>query len=71
MEALKERSTVEELAKKYDLHPTQINTWNREAAAKLATYSNLIIGRGLFEDRIVEMQQLMKLIPEILKRRGK
>ncbi|PUZ19709.1 putative transposase [Chitinophaga costaii] len=35
-EALKERSTVEELAKKYELHPTQINTWKREAAAKLA-----------------------------------
>jgi transposase-like protein len=36
LEALKERSTVEELAKKYELHPTQINTWKREAAAKLA-----------------------------------
>jgi transposase len=36
LEALKERSTIEELAKKYELHPTQINTWKREAAAKLA-----------------------------------
>ena len=37
LEALKERSTMEELARKYELHPTQINTWKREAAAKLAS----------------------------------
>lgn len=36
LEALKERSTIEELARKYDLHPTQINTWKREAVANLA-----------------------------------
>lgn len=36
LEALKERSTMEELARKYELHPTQINTWKKEAAAKLA-----------------------------------
>lgn len=37
LEALKERNTMEELARKYELHPTQINTWKREAAAKLAS----------------------------------
>ena len=37
LEALKERSTVEELARKYEIHPTQINTWKREAAAKLSS----------------------------------
>jgi transposase-like protein len=36
LEALKERSTMEELARKYELHPTQINTWKKEASAKLA-----------------------------------
>ncbi len=30
LEALKERSTIEELAKKHEVHPTQINTWKRE-----------------------------------------
>lgn len=30
VEALKEQQTIETLAKKYDLHPTQINTWKRE-----------------------------------------
>ncbi len=36
LEALKERSTVVELARKYELHPTQINTWKKEAVANLA-----------------------------------
>jgi len=36
LEALKERATVEELARKYELHPTQINTWKKEAVANLA-----------------------------------
>ena len=36
LEALKERSTIEELARKYELHPYQINTWKKEAVANLA-----------------------------------
>ena len=30
IEALKERSTIEELSRKYEIHPTQINSWKRE-----------------------------------------
>lgn len=30
IEALKEQQTIEALAKKYDLHPAQINTWKKE-----------------------------------------
>ena len=37
LEALKERSTTEELAKKYELHPTQINTWKKEFLSKAAS----------------------------------
>ena len=37
LEALKERATVEELARKYELQPTQINTWKKEAVANLAS----------------------------------
>jgi transposase len=29
IEALKERSTIEELARKYELHPNQITTWKK------------------------------------------
>ena len=35
LEAFKERSTIEELARKYELHPTQVNTWKREAMANM------------------------------------
>lgn len=30
LEALKERSTIQELAKKFNLHPTQITLWKKE-----------------------------------------
>jgi transposase len=35
LESFKERSTIEELARKYELHPTQINNWKREAMANM------------------------------------
>lgn len=34
LEALKERETIEALAKKFDIHPNQINTWKREFITK-------------------------------------
>ena len=37
LEAFKERSTIEDLARKYELHPTQINNWKREAVANMAS----------------------------------
>jgi transposase len=34
LEALKERETIEVLAKKFDIHPNQINSWKREFIQK-------------------------------------
>jgi transposase len=36
IEAIKERSTIEELARKYELHPNQISLWKKEFLAKAA-----------------------------------
>ena len=30
IESLKERSTIEQLAQKHELHPTQISTWKKD-----------------------------------------
>ena len=30
IEAIREQQTIESLSQKYDLHPTQINTWKKE-----------------------------------------
>ncbi len=35
IEALRERQTIDDLCRKYELHPSQINTWKKEAAEKL------------------------------------
>ena len=34
IEALKERSTIEDLARKYELHPNQISTWKKDFLSK-------------------------------------
>jgi transposase len=36
LEALKERTTLEDLARKYELHPNQIAIWKKEFLAKAA-----------------------------------
>lgn len=36
IEAIKERHTIEEIARKYELHPNQVSTWKKEFLAKAA-----------------------------------
>ena len=37
LEALKERNTIEELAKKYELHPNQVTNWKKEFLDQAST----------------------------------
>jgi transposase len=61
LEALKERSTIEELARKYELHPTQINTWKREAIANMTA----VFGADKSEAMADNEQQTEKLYAQI------
>jgi transposase len=36
LEELRERSAIEELAHKHELHPNQINTWKKEVVANMS-----------------------------------
>jgi transposase len=36
IEAIKERNSIEELARKYELHPNQISLWKKEFLSKAA-----------------------------------
>jgi transposase len=37
IEALKERSSIEDIARKYELHPNQISSWKKEFLEKAPT----------------------------------
>lgn len=49
LEALKERSTIEELARKYELHPNQIHLWKKEFLNKASVVFSS--GESLSEDK--------------------
>lgn len=59
--ALKERNTVEELSRKYELHPTQINQWKKEAINNL---SLVFASKAVAEDNKRE-EQVDKLYSQI------
>ena len=40
LEALKERNTIEELAKRYEVHPNQIGNWKKEFLSKATNIFN-------------------------------
>lgn len=40
LEVLRERSTIEELVQKYELHPPQINQWKKEEVSKIGVVFN-------------------------------
>ena len=61
LEALKERSTIEELARKYELHPNQINSWKKEAVANMA----LLFGADKIEAVGDHEKQTEKLYAQI------
>lgn len=61
LDALRERFTIEELARKYELHPTQINLWKKEAVSNLAS----VFTKGAESCSDDKEQQMDKLYSQI------
>ena len=64
LEALKERSSVAEMAQKYDLAPQQINFWKREFLAKVEDVFESK-GKTKKEAADEEKDQLLKVIGQL------
>lgn len=62
IEALKERQSLEELSKKYELHPNQIGIWKKEFLSKAA---NVFDGDSAKEDQEAVEKEKEKLYAQI------
>jgi len=63
LEALKERITIEELARKYELHPNQIHLWKKEFLNKASVVFSS--GESLSEDKKRYEEEREKLYAQI------
>ena len=63
LEALKERSTVEELGKKYEIHHNQIHTWKKE----FLNNASIVFSSGekRMEDKMLHEEEREKLYAQI------
>jgi len=61
IEALKERESITDLAKRYDLHPNQITTWKREFLNKASSVFSEVSASGDKSDD-KEKQKLYEVI---------
>jgi transposase len=61
LEALSERSTLSELAAKYNLHPNQVSTWKKQAKDGLPE----VFGSSAADDQHAQQQLNAKLYAEI------
>jgi len=63
LEALKEHSTIEELSKKYEIHPNQIHTWMKEFLNNAASVFSS--GERQIEDKKRQEEEREKLYAQI------
>ena len=63
IEALKERNTLEEIARKYEIHPNQITTWKKDFLAN----ASKVFSAGEQETKSKEQQEALveKLFTQI------
>jgi len=63
LDALKERSTLAELAKKYELHPNQISKWKQEFIENSSKIFDT--GKSLKEEETVDVESLYSKIGKL------
>jgi len=63
LEALKEQSTMEELARKYELHPNQIHIWKKEFLNNASVVFSS--GEKRIEDKKLQEEEREKLYAQI------
>lgn len=63
IEAIKEQQKIHELAAKYEVHPTQINTWKREFLDNADTVFNK--DKAVSKDDSQEKKELYSKIGEL------
>ena len=62
LEALQERETIQEIGKKYDLHPNQISTWKTQFLSN----ANSVFEKGIAkEDTEKEKTELFKKVGQL------
>jgi transposase len=65
LEALKEKNTIEELAKKYELHPNQITIWKKEFLSKASSVFDREREPALKKEKDEEIEKLYAKIGRI------
>ena len=58
IEAIREQQTIEALSKKYDIHPSQINTWKKE----FLTNSAAVFEKENKEGSATDKEQLIQAL---------
>jgi transposase len=65
IEALKEKNTIEELSKKYELHPDQITIWKKEFLSKASSVFDSEREPALKKEKDEEIEKLYAKIGRI------
>lgn len=65
IEAIKEHQTIEEICKKYELHPTQVNVWKRDFLANSSLLFEKENNASTEEDSEKKLQELYAQIGQL------